>query len=143
MQIQEDLYQQIVATMPIACVDLLVRNPSGKVLLLKRRNSPAKGQWWFPGGRVLFNERLSDAVRRKAKQECGLTLPPTLQERGIFELLFCEGSSTFHSVSVLFECTLEHDSKITIDSQSSEYIWADKLSLQKYSVHDFIKNALN
>ena len=143
MEIPEYLYQQIVSSMPIVCVDLLIRNKFGHVLLLKRRNSPAKDQWWFPGGRVLLNEKRSDAVRRKAKQECGLTLPENLHLKGTFELFFYEGGANFHSITTLFECGLDGDQQISLDDQSFEYKWVDQVFLNKYQLHDFITNSIN
>jgi colanic acid biosynthesis protein WcaH len=142
MEIHEELYNQIVASMPIVCVDLLVRKTSGQILLVKRRNRPAKNQWWFPGGRVLFNEKLSDAVRRKAKQECGLSLPETLNEKGAFELLFSEGGSRYHSVTFLFECIVDDAITTSLDFQSSSYIWIDQVSLSNYQLHEFIMNSI-
>jgi mutator protein MutT len=41
----------------------------GKILLLKRRNDPAKGKWTIPGGVVEVGESLEDAVIRETKEE--------------------------------------------------------------------------
>jgi len=41
--IPKDTYAQIVRLMPIPCVDLLVKDEEGGVLLIKRANEPAKG----------------------------------------------------------------------------------------------------
>ena len=49
MQIDKNLYKQIQKVMPIPCVDLVVVNDYGQVLLAKRRNEPAVNEWWFPG----------------------------------------------------------------------------------------------
>lgn len=51
MFIPENDYKKILSTMPILCVDLIIFF-DGKCLLLKKKNEPAKGQYWFPGGRV-------------------------------------------------------------------------------------------
>jgi len=72
MYIEEELYDKIKSVMPIPCVDLVVINNQEEVLMLKRENEPAKGLWWFPGGRVHHNETRADAALRKLKEECGL-----------------------------------------------------------------------
>ena len=45
MLVPEELYLRIVQVMPISCVDLLVVDEAGKILLLLRKNEPAAGQW--------------------------------------------------------------------------------------------------
>jgi hypothetical protein len=41
--------------LPVVSVEgMIVRD--GRVLLLRRRFSPARGEWWFPGGRVRWGE---------------------------------------------------------------------------------------
>jgi 8-oxo-dGTP diphosphatase len=44
----------------------------GKIMLEKRGNEPARGQWTIPGGVVEVGENLADAVRRETKEETGL-----------------------------------------------------------------------
>ena len=47
-----ELYKRIHKTMPIPCVDVVIRHKD-RFLLCKRKNEPAKGLYWFVGGRVL------------------------------------------------------------------------------------------
>lgn len=44
------------------------------VVLAKRENEPARGQWFVPGGRVHKGELLADAVQRVARDELGTTV---------------------------------------------------------------------
>ncbi|MBI2971173.1 MAG: NUDIX domain-containing protein [Candidatus Aenigmarchaeota archaeon] len=43
-----------------------------QVLLLRRAEEPAKGEWWIPGGMVLKTESSGKALRRIVKRETGL-----------------------------------------------------------------------
>lgn len=142
MEIQEDLYRKIVRSMPIVCVDLLIRDPAGRTLLLKRNNPPAQDQWWFPGGRVHMNESFLEAVRRKAIQECGLTLCGDLSSLGIFELFFDEGGTKYHSVTNLFVANVDECVRITLDSQSKEFKWVGLAEIKNLDLHKFIYNAI-
>jgi ADP-ribose pyrophosphatase YjhB (NUDIX family) len=47
---------------------------SGKILLVRRARSPAKGFYSLPGGRVEFGESLHTALHREVDEETGLTI---------------------------------------------------------------------
>ena len=56
---------------PICCVGaVLVRNQ--KILLIQRKNSPAKNLWSIPGGRLNQGESWQAAVEREVKEETAL-----------------------------------------------------------------------
>jgi 8-oxo-dGTP diphosphatase len=46
----------------------------GKILLVRRARSPAKGFYSLPGGRVEFGESLHDALHREVREEAGLKI---------------------------------------------------------------------
>ena len=46
----------------------------GKVLLVRRARSPAKGFYSLPGGRVEFGESLHQALKREVDEETGLAI---------------------------------------------------------------------
>ena len=46
----------------------------GRILLEKRGNAPARGQWTIPGGVVEVGESLVDAVGRETLEETGLVV---------------------------------------------------------------------
>ena len=76
--IPDDAWRTIVRYMPIPSVDLLVVTDGG-LLLGKRENEPARGEWFVPGGTVVKNERLTDAVHRVADEELGTDI--TIEKR--------------------------------------------------------------
>ena len=47
---------------------------AGKVLLIRRRYEPLKGQWSLPGGAVEVGEPLERAVAREILEETGLVI---------------------------------------------------------------------
>ena len=71
--IPKDKYRYILENIPICCVELICIKDN-KVLLVKRKNKPAKDEWWFPGGRILKREAITDAAIRKAEEEIGVSV---------------------------------------------------------------------
>jgi len=124
MNIPSDLYDMIIRSMPIPCVDLIVINNQKKILLLLRKNEPVKGQWWFPGGRVHFNELREDAARRILKAECGLE-GIKINELGTFDVLLNVSSENrvSHGITTLFYTCVSFDVLPVLDEQSLAYEW--------------------
>ncbi|HEY3323056.1 MAG TPA: NUDIX domain-containing protein [Planctomycetota bacterium] len=127
MFIDEALYRKIITLMPIPCVDLLVRDPKGRILLVKRKNEPALGEWWFPGGRVHFGELREDAARRKLREECGLAAD-SVEELGTFEIILPLSTAGMqsHAISTLFRMNCDSESAPVLDAQSKESAWKSK-----------------
>lgn len=114
--IEQETYDLIRQHVPICCVDLIVKI-EGKVVLCLRRNEPAKGQWWLPGGRVLKGEELKDAAVRKAKEELGLDVVVT-SFVGTYETMF-PAIHTINTVFVVEPWPLEQS--IQLEDQHSKY----------------------
>ena len=122
-RIPDALYEQIKSLIPIACVDLVVLKDS-RILLCKRNNEPAKGEWWVPGGRVLIGETLKEAVFRKAKEELGIDVS-IVRQVGTYDNIFPD---VVHTVTTVF-LVKPFPTEIKLDSQHSECKWfrGDKL----------------
>lgn len=70
--IPEHVWLQIKRSIPIPCVDVLLENSNGRLLLGWRKISPYGNVWATPGGRVLRGEGLRNAAHR-ILSEYGLT----------------------------------------------------------------------
>ena len=57
---------------PVRCVGAVVRDGSGRLLLVLRGHAPAAGTWSLPGGRVESGESDAQALRREVAEETGL-----------------------------------------------------------------------
>lgn len=56
----------------VPCVGAIVIDEAGRLLLIRRGNPPAQGQWSLPGGRVEEGETHEAAVLRELHEETGV-----------------------------------------------------------------------
>ncbi|HII83932.1 MAG TPA: NUDIX hydrolase [Methanobacterium subterraneum] len=56
---------------PLLTVDAVINTIKGKIIFIKRKNSPYKGSWALPGGFVEYGETVEEAVIREVKEETG------------------------------------------------------------------------
>lgn len=76
-------WETVVRNVPIVSVDLVVRH-NGGVVLGKRENEPASGEWFIPGGRVRKSEQLTEAVHRIAETELEIAVD-ICESLGVYE----------------------------------------------------------
>jgi 8-oxo-dGTP diphosphatase len=57
---------------PWFAVDCVVFDPSGKLLLIRRKNPPFQGQYALPGGFINYGETTEQAAARELSEETGL-----------------------------------------------------------------------
>lgn len=58
----------------IPCVGAVVRDPVGRLLVVRRGRPPGQGLWSLPGGRVEPGEDDAEAVVREVAEETGLAV---------------------------------------------------------------------
>ena len=133
------LYDQITAIFPRPCADILVRNASGKVLLVLRTNQPFKDQWWFPGGRVHINEARVEAAIRKLREECAISSTISSSDLGTHDLFFSAGDRDYHDITTLFLVNNSDNTKVAIDSQASNFGWFDPDAFGPLKLHAYVQ----
>ena len=143
MYIPAHLYREIITRMPVACVDLLVRNPKGDVLLLQRNHTPARHMWWFPGGRILYRETRQAAAARKLAEECSL-VPKSIEALGTHELQLerDDGTGTAHSITTVYRVMVNRPQRIRLDAQSRAARWRSVDEWLGTGLHPFIDQCL-
>lgn len=112
--IPQRIYEQMVKYMPIVSIEALIVS-GGKLLFLKRSNKPAKGQWWFPGGRIRKTESLEEALYREIKEETGLEII-SAKFVGVYSRVFPER----HDITVAYLCRSK-ESVVHLNDEHSEY----------------------
>ena len=72
----EQEFHDIYSRVPRLTVEILLLSDDG-VYLTMRNIEPCKGLWHLPGGTVRFGEPLTEAVKRIALRELGITVTDT------------------------------------------------------------------
>lgn len=128
---------EVIKKTPLVSIDLIIRNKLNEVLLGLRNNEPAKNFWFVPGGRILINERISNALERIAYDEIGINL--TFNDTrflGVFEHFYQEnfaqeqGFGT-HYVVLAYEINISKSLHELPKDQHRQYRWLKVESLLK------------
>lgn len=119
-------YAAFVEEMPQVCVEVFVEMDDG-VLLTKRTNEPAEGEWFWPGSRLYKGEELEAAAHRVAREELGIEVE--LHGRlGIYAHFWetsAEGPSR-HTVNVVYRATpTDPGAEVALDDQHSAHRLVD------------------
>jgi ADP-ribose pyrophosphatase YjhB (NUDIX family) len=86
------------------------------LLFLRRKNQPAKGQWWFAGGRIHRGESFEETLYREVKEEeTGLQVS-AYKFINVYSRVFPER----HYITIAYLCKGK-EGTIKVDSEHSEY----------------------
>lgn len=136
------LYREILATMPVVCVDLVIKN-QGRILMVQRKNEPARGDWWFPGGRIRKGETLLQTALRQAREEVGV--------RGLCGSLIHVEETQFptgpfgdpvHTVNLCYSFEA-YSREVVLDADHAEYLWCSpEQLLSDRHLHPYLHRCL-
>lgn len=117
---------------------------------MKRKNEPANGYYFVPGGRIKKNQKIRDVFREKLKEETGLDAElESAKFLGHFEHFY--GTNFFkdrgygtHYVVLAYELRLKTDISIVLGKGHSEILWLSESELRKRSdVNKYVKDFFN
>ena len=128
--LSEERFIEVVAHAPLVSIDLILQRDDGAALLGLRRNRPAQGYWCVPGGRILKDERVEDALIRIVRRELGPAVPNLgWASLGVYEHFFpdnvarVEGVSTHYVVIAHWLRLPLGELPLTADDQHEELRW--------------------
>ncbi|MFB6140062.1 MAG: NUDIX domain-containing protein [Halosimplex sp.] len=137
--IPEAEFATVLERVPQVCVEVVLEREADEgVLVARRTNEPAKGEWFWPGGRLYKGERLDDAARRVAREELGVDV--ALEGRlGVYEHFWdrsrIDGVDSRHTVNIVYRVRqTDPDAGIELDEQHDDYrfVTGDEDGLHEY-----------
>lgn len=138
-------YLEVIARAPLVSIDLIVRNVEGRVLVGLRRNEPAAGTWFVPGGTIRKNEALDAAFARISHAELGFACARRdARFVGVFEHFYPNNFLRVPGIGTHY-VVLAHALETTrLDplppEQHSDYRWMSELELREHpQVHAYTR----
>jgi colanic acid biosynthesis protein WcaH len=135
--VPEETFGACIDALLQVCVEVLLER-DGAVLVARRTNEPAKGEWFWPGGRLYKGERLDDAARRVAREELDVEVDLTERfgvYRHFWDTASVEGADSRHTVNIVYRATQsDSDAEVALDDQHDDYRFAtgDEDDLYEY-----------
>lgn len=137
-----DVYATCQRHLPEVCVEVFLEHDGG-VLLARRTNEPARGEWFWPGARLYKGERLADAARRVAREELGIDveLGGQLGVYGHFwDRSALPGVDARHTVNVVFRVRpVDEAFEICLDDQHDAYRFVTAI---EPDLHEYVRRYL-
>ena len=133
------------SVLPLVSIDFVVYAETGRVLLGLRNNSPAKGFWFTPGGRIRKNETHANAKQRIAAMELGdPLLAANAKLMGVWDHFYDDSAFSTevstHYVNLPYLVQVEKEFEPPIEDQHRDWSWR-KVSeaLEDVGVHPYAK----
>ena len=141
MYIPEKKFREIEKLMPFASFNAIIVDSEGRVLVMKRNNEPAKGLYWFPGGRIKIGQSFEEALKEQIQEETGLDW----SEVEIVKVASVSSSvfKTRHYVETNFLLRKLSNSKIRLNQEHSDFKWVDSKELNSEEFVPYLKWALD
>lgn len=143
------VFAKTVQYYPMVAVNIILKNDKQEYLWVKRKNNPAQGEWWVPGGRLFNGETIADGAVAILKNETGITGKLVYQSPQCFEEIFSTSQwnnddrhiypseiENVHYIATVVVMTVKNVDEIKLDDQSKEYAWSKDI----LSNHPFLNN---
>jgi len=144
-KLPENIFTCVVKYTPLISIDFIIENEKGFFLLGKRKNPPAKGFYFVPGGRILKGETLKQAFERISNQELGIKLNiEKAKFLGVYEHFyhnsFISEKVSTHYIVLAYKLKLINSLNNLPKDQHFNYKWFSRQELlESKEVHYYTK----
>lgn len=106
LDLGEALFLLVSRLTPIVNVDLLIKDSTGRTLLVWREDKYYREGWHVPGGIIRFKERFTDRIKAVAQGELGAAVRCDEPALAVHETIDPFRSERGHFISLLYRCTV-------------------------------------
>lgn len=148
-RISGGLFKEFRRLMPFVCVDGYVKIGDG-VLLIKRKEEPAKNLWWPLGGRMPKGLGKEEAIKKITKREVGLDVE-VVKELGLEDLFWDTNAGWLgdvggtHDMAVVYALRLvDSNQELVLDKTSSSHriITPEEYQEERGTFHQYVDKYL-
>jgi colanic acid biosynthesis protein WcaH len=142
-RIPDELFAAFLDAMPQVSVEVVLEH-DGSVLLVRRTNEPAKGEWFWPGTRLYKGETFERAVRRLTREELGIEVE-ICSRIGVYshfwETANLPNVGSTHTVNIVYHVRpADGLDELVLDDQHEEYRFVDRI---EPTFHEYVKRYLD
>jgi colanic acid biosynthesis protein WcaH len=139
--VPEATFRTCLEHLPQVCIEVVLER-EGAVLLARRTNEPARGEFFWPGGRLYKGEKPGAAAHRVAREELGIDVE--LQGRiGVYNHFWdttsVEGLDSRHTVNLVYHARQVGDDDLDLDEQHDEVRWVEG---PEPDLHEYVRQYL-
>lgn len=139
--VPEEKFREIERLVPLASFNAIIVDGEGRVLVMKRNNEPAKGLYWYPGGRIKLGQSLEEALKEQIKEETGLEWSDlrVIKVASVDSNIF----KSRHTVNINFLLKKVSKSEVQLNQGHSDFKWLRPEEFDKEKLDPYLKWALN
>lgn len=108
---------------PWVGIGVVVFDPAGRVLLVRRGRPPRAGEWGIPGGAQHLGESVFEAAVREVREETGLTVVPEAVVT-VVDSIHRDGQGLVEYHYTLVEVLARGDGTPAAADDAADAIWA-------------------
>ncbi len=140
----EDVFALVSTLVPIANVDLFIRDDKGRILLSWRDDEFFEKGWHIPGGCIRFKETMLERVQRTAEKELHTSVRVNPTPLAVRDVIVGkdkkEPKKRAHHLAVLYDCGLpkgyEIDNSGLSETDAGYLKWFEKVPDNLLKVHE-------
>lgn len=141
--IPEETYASFLAKMPEVCVEIVLEYED-RVLVAQRTNAPAKGEWFWPGGRLYKGEETTEAAHRVAHDELGIDIE-IIDLLGVFSHFWSTSAvgdrPSRHTVNIVYQVQPANiNFEISLNAEHKDYRFISDLTPE---LHEYVRKYIN